>query len=113
MADIIILVRHGESEANAMDKSQGNKDEWEDTSLTEKGRIQAKKVSERLMRQKIDLIYSSGLKRAKQTAESINIYHNKEIKFDARLREMKNIEPLEEFIGRVKSFFDDCCSRRS
>ena len=106
MGKIIILVRHGESEANAKGESQGNQNKWSDTNLTKKGQIQAIKVSERLKKEKIDLIYSSDLRRAKQTAETINLYHNVEIKFEIRLREMRNDENLEDFIERVKSIFD-------
>lgn len=103
----IFLVRHGESLANSKKISQGNRDRWEDTSLTRKGKEQAKKVAERLMREKIDLIYSSDLKRAKETAEIINKFHNVRIKFDKRLRDMLNDENLEEFIKRCQGSFKD------
>lgn len=107
MGEIIILVRHGESEANAIRKNQGNKNKWADTSLSKKGRLQAAKISEKFKKEKIDFIYSSKLKRAKQTSEAINIYHNKEVRLDARLGEMRNDESLEEFIERVKSVFEE------
>ena len=76
----IILVRHGESIANAEGVSQGNKDEWIDTHLSKKGKEQADKVAQRLKNEKIDIIYSSDLKRAKETAEAINKFHNVNIK---------------------------------
>ena len=65
----LIIVRHAESEANSKGISQGYKNEWEDTPLSGKGEQQAKKVAQRLKSEEISLIYSSDLKRAKQTAE--------------------------------------------
>ena len=58
----MFLTRHGESLANSKRISQGNRDEWEDTSLTKRGKEQAKKVAGRLKKEDIDLIYSSDLK---------------------------------------------------
>ncbi len=99
----IILVRHGESIANAKGISQGNRNKWMDTSLTKKGKEQAKKLAERLKEEKIEVIYSSDLKRAKETAEEINKFHNLKIKFDKRLRDLMNNESLENFIKKCKS----------
>lgn len=62
----IILVRHGESEANK------GLTEHEDSPLTKKGRIQAEHVGRSLKRQKISAIYTSNLSRAKETGEIIS-----------------------------------------
>ena len=98
----IILVRHGESEANAKGISQGQK---LDSPLSKKGLEQAKKVTERLSEEKIDFIYSSDLKRAKQTAEIINKEHKLKISFDKRLRERNHgSETTEEHIKRTENF---------
>jgi broad specificity phosphatase PhoE len=64
----LIIVRHGESEANKKGIHQRRKDEWSDTSLSKDGIFQAKQVAERLKDEKIDGIYASDLKRAKETA---------------------------------------------
>lgn len=63
----LILVRHAEAEGNFKRLFHG----WTDSSITEKGHIQAKQVAERLKDVKIDAIYSSSLKRTLQTAEYI------------------------------------------
>ncbi|WP_077367612.1 histidine phosphatase family protein [Anaerosalibacter sp. Marseille-P3206] len=63
----IYLVRHGQSEWNYQRKVQGQ----QDILLTELGKIQAKKLGSRLKNEEIDLIYSSDLKRAYETATII------------------------------------------
>jgi broad specificity phosphatase PhoE len=64
--------------------NQGHK---HDFSLTEKGREQSKRIAEKLASEKIDAIYSSDLKRAKETAEIIARPHNLSPILDRRLRE--------------------------
>ena len=71
----LFLVRHGQSLANKERKHQGREDEWRNTSLSNIGKTQAKKVADRLKDENFNLIYSSPLKRAKQTAEIINKFH--------------------------------------
>ncbi len=107
MVTNIILVRHGESIANAKKMSQGKQDEWIDTHLTEKGREEAEKVAQRLKKEKIEIIYSSDLKRARETAEAINKFHNVKIKFDDRLRDILNDELLEDFVKKCADSFKD------
>lgn len=63
----IFLVRHGQDEDNAKDILNGRRD----TSLTELGRQQAKTVAEKLKDDDIEIIYSSPLKRAYETARII------------------------------------------
>lgn len=69
----LILVRHAETDGNQKDVFHG----WTDVDLSEKGHAQAKKVAERLKKEDIDVLYSSSLTRALQTAgyisESINL----------------------------------------
>jgi len=107
MVSRIILVRHGESVANAKKVSQGKQDEWIDTHLTEKGRDEARKVAQRLKKEKIGIIYSSDLKRAKETAEEINKFHSVKIKFDDRLRDILNDELLEDFVKKCSDLFKE------
>ncbi|KAF8041250.1 hypothetical protein BT93_B3244 [Corymbia citriodora subsp. variegata] len=64
----IVVVRHGETEWNADGRIQGHLD----VELNENGRRQATAVGEKLSREgKISAIYSSDLKRALETANSI------------------------------------------
>lgn len=82
---MILFVRHGETEHNKQDKMQGRLD----IPLNEVGESQAKHTAEELKNQNIDVIYSSPLARAKQTAEIINKYHNKPILIDDRINEIE------------------------
>ncbi len=63
----LIFVRHAEAEGNAKGVFHG----WTDSSLTEKGRLQAQAVAEKISGLDIDVIYSSSLKRTVQTASYI------------------------------------------
>ncbi len=92
----LILTRHGETEENVKGIIQGQSD----TSLSNIGLGQAKKVAFRLKDEKIDFIYSSDLKRAANTAKEIAKFHkNAPIKFVKELRE-RNFGELE---GKKKS----------
>lgn len=64
----VILVRHGESSYNVERRVQGHCDE---SSLTEAGRASALQVGEALSGLAFDAVYSSPLRRAKETAELI------------------------------------------
>ena len=82
----IILVRHGKTKSNDLKITQG----WMDNKLTDlnnEGFEQAKKVAERLREEKIDMIYSSDLKRASRTAEEIAKHHRCKLIYDSRIRE--------------------------
>ena len=103
----LTLVRHARSIANDVGIRQGKDDEWRDTPLHEKGEKQAEVVSRELSKQKFDLIYSSPLKRTKQTAEAIAKYHNAKIILDERLIERSDAEPMAEVIKRAKDFLDE------
>lgn len=80
----IYLVRHGESEWNILNRIQGQND----TKLTAKGKEQAKKIAMRLKNEKIDLIFSSDLKRAYDTAKIIGSELNLEVNSLKELREI-------------------------
>ncbi len=81
----LILIRHGFSKSNEERVFAGHLD----ISLAEKGvkqaKITAKYVSENY---KIDTIYSSDLKRAKETAEKLGELTGKKISFSKNLREI-------------------------
>jgi len=63
----IIFVRHAEAEGNLNRVFHG----WTDSSITERGHLQAQRVAQRLKDVDIDVIYSSSLKRTLQTAQYI------------------------------------------
>lgn len=93
----LYLVRHGESEWNSLKKIQGQQDVY----LTQTGKKQAEKIANRLVSEKIDIIYSSDLKRANETANIIGKKLNLQVKSSEAFREIKfgpweglNIEEL-------------------
>jgi broad specificity phosphatase PhoE len=82
----ITLVRHGQTPWNAVGRWQGHAA----VPLNEQGRQQAEVVAQYLAEIKfeIDVLYSSDLVRATETAEIIGKYLGKEVLVDARFREM-------------------------
>lgn len=67
----LIIVRHGQTDYNVQGIMQG----LQEKSLNGEGQAQAKKVAQRLQHEKIDLVYSSDLPRALETAQEIVAYH--------------------------------------
>ncbi|SDY86009.1 probable phosphoglycerate mutase [Proteiniborus ethanoligenes] len=80
----LYLLRHGESEWNILNKIQGQKN----TNLTDRGIIQAKQAAKRLMHEKIDIIFSSDLNRAFDTAKVIGEFLNLDVNSLKELREI-------------------------
>ena len=80
---MIYFVRHGETDYNIKGMIQGQLD----IPLNSTGIKQAEELSSLLKNYKIDIIYSSPLSRAKQTAEIINKYHNVKIVYIDNLKE--------------------------
>lgn len=80
----IFLIRHGESEWNRLNKVQG----LGDPGLSLEGKAQAEAVAKALAKQKIDLVYTSPLLRAKQTAQAIACAGDSPIKELDGLREI-------------------------
>ena len=64
----LILIRHGKTEWNSLNKAAGQVD----IPLNDTGRKQARETKEKLKEYKIDLIICSPLIRAKETANIIN-----------------------------------------
>ena len=104
----LILVRHGE----VMNKHNSD--------LTKRGRIQAVLLAKNLKKEKIDVIYSSDLKRSRQTANFIGKERNQKVIFTEFLREipdeiiekkkkdwknkkidMKRIKELKKFLSQL------------
>lgn len=80
----IYLVRHGESIGNVNGIHQGQKNDFP---LSESGKRQAELLKKRFENIKIDAIYSSDLKRAKETAEFLADSKKISVILDLRLRE--------------------------
>lgn len=79
----VFITRHGQTEWNSLGRLQGRKD----IELNEVGKEQALITGEKIKDEKIDIIITSPLKRARETAEIINKQFNVEIVEDDRLME--------------------------
>jgi len=80
----LILVRHGETAWNKEERFRGRKN----IPLNDSGILQAKLAAEFLSRYKIDLIYSSPMRRAMQTANEIRRGRDIELKIDEDVADM-------------------------
>lgn len=81
----LIMIRHGITLENLENVVQGH----ELGTLSEEGVRQAKEVAKSLSKYRIDLIYSSDLKRTKDTTKEIALYHrNIPINYVEELREI-------------------------
>lgn len=80
----LYVTRHGETSYNVKNLICG----ITDIELNDHGRNQAKQIAEKIVEENIDIIISSPLKRAKETASIIAERINKEIQIDDRLHEI-------------------------
>jgi broad specificity phosphatase PhoE len=80
----LILVRHGETDANKASLALGR----DDVELNETGRWQAQRVADALQRQPIAAVYSSPLRRTLDTARAIAERHRLAVQVDDGLIEM-------------------------
>ena len=84
---IILVIRHGESEADILDVHEGRAD----FALTEKGHRQASAMADYVAeRYKLTRIYASTLKRAAQTAKHLSEASGVAVGFDPDLMEFNN-----------------------
>lgn len=84
---IVLVVRHGESEADLLDVHEGRAD----FELTQRGHRQAEAMAEYVSKNyKLSRIYASTLKRAAQTAQHLSKITGIEITFDPDLMEFNN-----------------------
>ncbi|MYL70107.1 histidine phosphatase family protein [Halobacillus litoralis] len=79
----VALIRHGSTRWNKEKRAQGSSD----IPLDEEGKADALKLAERLHKETWDILYSSPLKRAKQTAKIISEKVGLAIQFDTRIEE--------------------------
>jgi len=79
----LIAIRHGETEWNREGRYQGHLN----SALNREGLAQAQALGERLAEVRFDLLFSSDLGRALQTASAIALRSGHEVVVDSRLRE--------------------------
>lgn len=82
----IVLLRHGETNWNLQGRCQGATD----LELNETGIQQAREIATYLSKERIDVVYSSNLKRAVQTANAIGQSHDLEVIPDSDFRELNH-----------------------
>jgi probable phosphoglycerate mutase len=80
----ILLARHGESDWNHTKRWQG----FADRPLTELGLAQAERLADRLDETELDAVWSSDLKRARDTAEVVARRKGLEVQTTPELREV-------------------------
>jgi broad specificity phosphatase PhoE len=82
----LYLIRHGQTNWNAERRIQGSTDT---SALTDMGRAQAQKAGERLSALTVSAIYSSPMKRARETAQIISSFHGCQVFEEPYLHEGK------------------------
>jgi broad specificity phosphatase PhoE len=124
----IYFARHGQTDSNVA-VMNGQLIQELDSPLNSTGKQQAEALAEQLKDVKFDLIISSPLKRALQTAKIVNKYHKLQIKLKDDIRErdagpigedlwhdlfdfdkniqLKDGESLHDFFDRVHKCFDN------
>lgn len=80
----ILIARHGETEWNRSGRWQG----WADPPLNDTGRAQAAELAKQLRATPFDAVYSSDLRRARETAEVVAAPHGVPVVVDPELREI-------------------------
>lgn len=125
----IYVVRHGQTDWNVKNRLQGNVD----VPLNTEGIIQARNLSTLIKNIDFDVIFSSPLSRALDTAKIINKYHNVDLQVNDALLERnygsiegiygneydkflywdyevnctdKNVESIQHFFDRIYKFID-------
>ena len=95
----VTVLRHAESEGNVIPKYQGV---LPGTSLTARGKAQAKLAASVLSKEDVARIYASPLARTKETAEAIAKGSEGDVVIDDRLREVE----FGEYEGKTVDFSD-------
>jgi len=91
----LILIRHGETDWNVQGRYQGQ----EDPPLNRRGRDQALRLAETLSGIPMDVLYSSPLARARETAQPLKERFKVPLHFETRLMEIH----LGEWGGRLSA----------
>ena len=99
----VIVVRHGETRENARMVLMGHRH----GTLSRNGAAQARRLALKLKGQKIDAIFSSDLRRARDTTAQIARYHDVPVFYSKALREQNygifQGRPLKEMLMAQKS----------
>jgi len=80
----IVLVRHGATDWNLQGRCQGSSDR----ALCEAGERQAREIAAALRSEKLSAVYSSGLIRARHTAQLISQPHDLPVQIEHDIREL-------------------------
>jgi broad specificity phosphatase PhoE len=99
----IILVRHGATDWNLQGRCQGSSDRH----LSEVGIRQAEQIAERLRAEGLAAVYSSGLRRARQTAEHISRPHSLPVLIEDAVRELDHGDLEGLTFNEIKSGYGD------
>lgn len=83
----VVLLRHGESEANVRDLINGDPKNKDTFPLTAKGKRQAQRAGVKLKEYPFDAIYATEFIRTQQTAHYVNTHHSLPIIIDKGLNE--------------------------
>ena len=103
----IVLVRHGATDWNLQGRCQGATDR----ELNAVGMRQAEETAAILTQESFHAIYSSALKRARQTAESIAEPHNLPVAIEDELRELDHGELEGLTFNEIKDTYPDFIRR--
>lgn len=103
----LYLVRHAQTNYNIL--KLANADPAVDVHLSDEGITQAKNLRDLLKNVNFNVSYISQLPRTRETAEIINLGHNKDLIVDARLNDNKTgfeSKPVADFLNAVESSDD-------
>lgn len=103
----IVLVRHGATDWNLQGRCQGSTDR----ELSDAGIRQAEQIATLLRNEEIHAIYSSHLRRARQTAEFISQPHELPVLIEEELRELDHGELEGLTFNEIKNRYSDFLTR--
>jgi broad specificity phosphatase PhoE len=103
----IVLVRHGATDWNLQGRCQGSSDR----ELSEAGIRQAEQISALLSAEKFHAVYSSTLRRARQTAELISRPHDLPVLIEEGLRELDHGELEGLTFNEIKTRYGEFLTR--
>lgn len=103
----IVLVRHGATDWNLQGRCQGSTDR----ELSGAGIRQAEQIATLLRNEEIHAIYSSHLRRARQTAEFISQPHELPVLIEEELRELDHGELEGLTFNEIKNRYSDFLTR--
>lgn len=105
----LCLIRHGQTDWNLEGRYQGQSD----VPLNEKGLAQARSLIQQLDGQPFAAIFSSDLKRARQTAEHIAKHLGLTVQIEPRLREINQGEWEGVLVDEIKARYAEIWSQRT